>query len=93
MGHEILTDEVGKFLTSLNVEIQKLVIFENLIIIYIILCLFVSCRVRSEHEQTMTQLKKSGDQLEQMSPQLCIPDPDPSGIKGPDMRVFHKLLL
>ena len=23
MGHEILTDEVGKFLTSLNVEIQK----------------------------------------------------------------------
>ena len=23
MGHEILTDEVGKFLTTLNVEIQK----------------------------------------------------------------------
>ena len=29
MGYEILTDEVGKFLTSLNVEIQKSVYQSN----------------------------------------------------------------
>lgn len=35
MGHEILTDEVGKFLTVLNVDIQKLeLIMYTLSIVY-----------------------------------------------------------
>lgn len=39
------------------------------------------CRVRSEHEQLAKSQKAIASNLEQQSAQICIPDPDPSGIQ------------
>ena len=42
--------------------------------------MMLSNSVRSEHEQAMKTQRQTKCQLESQSPQLCIPDPNPSGV-------------
>lgn len=37
-------------------------------------------RAQSEHEQLVKQQKQVAENLEHQSAQLCVPDPDPSGV-------------
>ena len=53
--------------------------------VYMFTCLYVYMfcyfkRAQSEHEQLVKQQKQVAENLEHQSAQLCVPDPDPSGV-------------
>ena len=77
MGHEILTDEMSRFLTTVTIEVNKSV--KKLFVETGCTLTFWQCRLQGDYNSEVKRLAARRDKLEKEYASRYNPDPDPTG--------------